>query len=57
MKGLLLSLGLGILYCTLESVIYEAINNVPLDGDTRLAFFFIGFIGALFTADRLHLLW
>lgn len=57
MKGILLSLGLGAIYCAVESMAYEAIQGHPLDGDTRLFLFLIGFGLGAFTAEKLNLLW
>ena len=57
MKGILLALGLGSIYCTIESVLYQTLYGFPLEGDTRLAFFFIGFVFGTFTANKLSLPW
>ena len=57
MKGLILALGLGAIYCAVESALYEALYGFPLEGDTRLAFFFVGFGFGAFTAHKLSLLW
>lgn len=57
MRGIFLAIGSGVALATLENALTESLRDFPLDGDNRLAFFFIGFGVALKYAERAYLLW
>lgn len=57
MKTLALMFVIGSVYAALGNVVRELMYGVPLDGDTKFAFFLMGAGVAVFIAKKLEWLW